>query len=358
MFLGIYDIDDYVSIPAATHRFSSGAAYAPTSITYSIYEEGETTGRDENVDMTPASPHDSITGVYIARRQLTAAAGFERGKTYLVVVKATVDSVAANELHLFQIKYTQTGDSFARLGAPAGASHAADLVVIDNFVDDLESRLTAARAGYLDNLSAGAAALEATAQSILTDTGTTLDGKLNTIDDFLDSEVASILAAVDTEVAALVTELAKVPKSDGVVSWNATALGAIKTALEAAGSSLASILDDTGTAGVVVAAASKTGYALGTGGVPADGFAANAITAAATAADFGTEVANAVKAAVIEAQGSYTIQQALSIILSVLAGVTAASGATIKTPNGAADRVAATINASQERTAMTLTPSA
>jgi hypothetical protein len=46
----------------------------------------------------------------------------------------------------------QTGDSFARLGAPAGASIAADLVVIDNFVDDLETRLTATRAGYLDEL--------------------------------------------------------------------------------------------------------------------------------------------------------------------------------------------------------------
>ena len=47
----------------------------------------------------------------------------------------------------------QTGDSFARLGAPAGASIAADLVVIDDFVDALESRLTAARAGYLDNIN-------------------------------------------------------------------------------------------------------------------------------------------------------------------------------------------------------------
>lgn len=47
----------------------------------------------------------------------------------------------------------QTGDSYARLGAPAGASIAADLLAIDNFVDELESRLTAARAGYLDNLN-------------------------------------------------------------------------------------------------------------------------------------------------------------------------------------------------------------
>lgn len=48
----------------------------------------------------------------------------------------------------------QTGDSYVRLGAPAGASIAADLVAIDNFVDELETRLTAVRAGYLDELAA------------------------------------------------------------------------------------------------------------------------------------------------------------------------------------------------------------
>jgi hypothetical protein len=51
-------------------------------------------------------------------------------------------------------------------------------VVIDNFVDDLETRLSAARAGYLDNLSAGAVAMAsalATAQTDL-DTITGADG--------------------------------------------------------------------------------------------------------------------------------------------------------------------------------------
>ena len=48
----------------------------------------------------------------------------------------------------------QTGDTFDRLGAPAGASIAADLLTIDNFVDALETRLSAARAGYLDELAA------------------------------------------------------------------------------------------------------------------------------------------------------------------------------------------------------------
>lgn len=43
-------------------------------------------------------------------------------------------------------------DLDARLGSPAGASISADLLTIDNFVDDLETRLTAARAGYFDRL--------------------------------------------------------------------------------------------------------------------------------------------------------------------------------------------------------------
>ena len=40
--------------------------------------------------------------------------------------------------------------------------------IIDDLVDDLETRLTAARAGYLDNLSAGSVALEATLNAIAT----------------------------------------------------------------------------------------------------------------------------------------------------------------------------------------------
>lgn len=102
-FLGTWEIDDYVGIPATTHRFSSGAAYAPTAISYSIYADGSATGIVENVDMTPASPHDSVVGLYYARKQLTAAAGFVVGKNYLVVIKKTVDSVEMLETHTFQV---------------------------------------------------------------------------------------------------------------------------------------------------------------------------------------------------------------------------------------------------------------
>ncbi len=127
------------------------------------------------------------------------------------------------------------------LGTPAGASLAADLVVIDDFVDALESRLTAARAGYLDNInnsnlasvpafpsnfaSLGINASGHVSRVTLVDTTTTntdmitaagiraavglssanLDTQLTAIDDYLDTELAAVLAAVDTEVASIAT---------------------------------------------------------------------------------------------------------------------------------------------------------
>jgi len=145
MFLGTYDIDEYVPIPAVTHRFSSGAAYAPTAITYSIYEEGSATGLDENVDMTPASPFDSVVGFYYVRRQLTAAAGFERGKTYVVLVKATVDAVAAIVYHIFQIRQQPAfsgSDVKAEITRPTGAVADDENNTSSTFKTDLSSSTT------------------------------------------------------------------------------------------------------------------------------------------------------------------------------------------------------------------------
>lgn len=149
--------------------------------------------------------------------------------------------------------YTVTGDAFARLGAPAGASVSADILAVDNLVDDLEARLTATRAGYLDNLSGGAAALEATAQAILTDTGTTLQGELDGIqadtEDIqsrlpaalvsgrIDASVGAMASNVMTAAAAasdLTTEL-----QNGLAT--ASALSTLTTTVGAAGAGLTAI---------------------------------------------------------------------------------------------------------------------
>ena len=101
----------------------------------------------------------------------------------------------------------QTGDSFARIGAPIAASISADLVVIDNFVDNLESRLTAARAGYLDNLSAGAVALAATALTNATWTDAKA-GYLNHSISTIDTNVDTLLTRITAARAGYLDELA------------------------------------------------------------------------------------------------------------------------------------------------------
>jgi hypothetical protein len=137
-----------------------------------------------------------------------------------------------------------------------------------------------------------------------------------------------------------------------------SALSSLETKVDTVDSVADAILVDTGTSGVVVASNNdKVGYSLASGAIDSTIFAANSITASALAADAGTEIANAIKAAIVETQGNYTVQQVLSVLLAAVAGVTSDSGATLKTPNGSATRVAATINGSNERTAMTLTPS-
>jgi hypothetical protein len=121
----------------------------------------------------------------------------------------------------------------------------------------------------------------------------------------------------------------------------------------------------------VVSAAAYDALVSGTGnGIRADvqAIAANAITATSIATDainasklassVGDEIAAAVKALVIETNGSITVGQALSVILAATAGVTSTSGAVVKDPSGTSTRITATLNGSNERTAMTLAPSA
>jgi hypothetical protein len=133
--------------------------------------------------------------------------------------------------------------------------------------------------------------------------------------------------------------------------WNGSAVAAP----DSAGHPKVTIKDGTGT-GELDTNAGKVSIA--TGGIIAGSFAADAINAAALAANAATEIRDAILSAVVEAEGSYTVQQIMSILLSVLAGVTGTGGTVLKSPNGVATRVTATVNASNERTAMTLTPSA
>jgi hypothetical protein len=272
MYLGSFGINDYVGIPAATHRFSSGAAYVATVLTYSIYEEATNVGIDEDVDMVPASPFDSVTGCYWVRRQLTTAAGFEVGKNYLVVVKATVDSVAAITMHTFQL--AAKVDAIAISGGSTAADNAELMFDGTGYAGgtvklgvSLVSIMASALTGTAAQIAAAfvkffdKASPTGTVNSLpdavpdaaggLPVTGTRLtampwnaawDAEVQS--EAQDAITASALATaanlatvagyIDTEVATLVTELAKVPKSDSTVTFNATALASIQASADAA----------------------------------------------------------------------------------------------------------------------------
>jgi hypothetical protein len=97
-----------------------------------------------------------------------------------------------------------------------------------------------------------------------------------------------------------------------------------------------------------------TAAAIATGAVDADAIATDAIGSDELSAAAVTKIWNEV----VETEDSHSAQEVLSIVLAVLAGVTSSGGDVISTPDGAATRVTATIDGSNNRTAMALTPSA
>ena len=90
--------------------------------------------------------------------------------------------------------FPQTGDGYGRLGAPAGASIAADIAALPTDAD-----------------------VNAACDSALADydapTKTEMDNAFATTNGYLDTEVAAILAAVDTEVAAIKAKTDNLPAS-------------------------------------------------------------------------------------------------------------------------------------------------
>lgn len=83
--------------------------------------------------------------------------------------------------------------------------------------------------------------------------------------------------------------------------------------------------------------------------------AADSITASALATDAVNEIRDAVTNDVIETEGSITLQQAMSVMLALLAGRN--SSGTFATPNNVSTRAAITYSGGN-RTGVTLTPSA
>jgi hypothetical protein len=103
-------------------------------------------------------------------------------------------------------------------------ANSTNLDAIIGYVDDLESRLTALRAGYLDNLSAGAVATQSS---------------VDTIDNILDTEFPALVTAVDvidnlldTEIGTLQTTATAIKAKTDLIPAAPAAVGDIPTADE------------------------------------------------------------------------------------------------------------------------------
>jgi hypothetical protein len=108
-----------------------------------------------------------------------------------------------------------------RLGSPAGASVSADVADVEGKVDDLEGRLTSTRAGYLDNLSAGAVAQASALSSLDTKIGSPAGASVS-------ADIAAIEAQTD-DIGTAGAGLTAIPWN---AAWDAEIESEVADALE------------------------------------------------------------------------------------------------------------------------------
>lgn len=173
MYLGSWKIDDNLTFPCNTHSPTTGAGTDADSVpSYRVYEDE--TGTPLLTGSMAKLDDANTVGFYSEQIALSAANGFEKGKSYTIYISATVSSVTGTMSHSFQIEAevdanrlnwanvdnptttvglsgtsiktatdveTDTADIQSKIGTPAGASMSADIADVEGKVDDLETRL-------------------------------------------------------------------------------------------------------------------------------------------------------------------------------------------------------------------------
>jgi hypothetical protein len=253
MHLGDFAVGATLHHKFTTRRFSSGAPFALAGTpVVSAYEDDSTTQITAGITLTV--DFDTVTGLNHLTVVASSGNGYEAGKTYhLVITTGTVDSVSVvgEVVGSFTMEKTAI---FGRVGAPAGASIAADI-----------------------------AAVKVDTAAILVDTGTTLDGRIPAalVGGRMDASVGAMAANVLT-AAATAADFATEVNTAPLAILGTPAGASMSADIAAVKVDTAATLADTGTDGVVVAAGSKTGYALSAAGVQAIW---DALTAALTTAN-------------------------------------------------------------------------
>jgi hypothetical protein len=103
MYLGSWDTGDYITFYINTHNTSTGSASdADSAPTYRIYEDE--TGTAIATGSMSLLDDSNTTGFYSERIQLLSSTGYEKGKSYVIYISATVNSITGTTNHTFQIQ--------------------------------------------------------------------------------------------------------------------------------------------------------------------------------------------------------------------------------------------------------------
>lgn len=218
-------LDEVVYFDCITSSPTTGAATdADSTPSFEVFEEATDTDIGVGGSFTKRT---SKTGNYRCSFTLSAANGFEVGKWYSVVASATVGGVAGKAAiknfrcvaaeavagvpkvdvadWLGSTAPAMTGDAYARLGAPAGASVSADIAGVQADTDNIQTRLPAALvSGRMDSSVGAMAANTLTASALATDAATEIQTGLSTLD------AAAVRAAVGLASANLDTQLSSI----------------------------------------------------------------------------------------------------------------------------------------------------
>lgn len=153
-YLGSWKIDDLLTFTIVTTRVDTGnATDADSAPSYRVYEDETATpiltGTMATLDAA------NTAGFYSEQITLSAANGFEKGKSYNIYIQATVNSIVGATTRTLQIEAevdanvvsgtppdsTGVGTLLTRLGTPSnlggGATVAANLADIEGQTDDI-----------------------------------------------------------------------------------------------------------------------------------------------------------------------------------------------------------------------------
>lgn len=295
MFLGIWQIDDYLTFTACIHDATGAAADADAVPSYAIYEN-ETATAIVTGNMAQLG---AVTGFYTERVQLTATNGFEIGKCYAIRIAATVGAIPAAAAHVFQMG--------AQINSVSGS-----------IGGDVAGKVLGGGAGTITGVGTSANVTlwngDALQPSDIGGTPTvTIYGNMQTLD-ALWSKIQKWLRLGFRKDLFVTTD-------------HATELGEINANTGTGAGAFANTIDS------LEALAASSG-----GGLNA------------------AQTGDAVLDEVIE--GSYTLRQMMRLISAALAGVSSGGGTTAVTftgLDGSTPRIVATVDANGNRTAVTKT---